>query len=187
MLTDGEIIELFFARSERAVSELENKYGALAHSAAFNILGSREDAEECVNDAYLGVWNAIPPERPKYLRAYVVKITRNLALKAYWRSSAVKRGGACPAVEELSESLPSPATVEAELDARELSRALEAFLDTLSAENRVIFVRRHYFGDSCKAIARLTGMTEKNVSVRLSRTRAKLKQYLTESGVTEWN
>ena len=77
--------------------------------------------------------------------------------------------------------------VEDAVGARELARAIERFLDTLSAENRVIFVRRHYFGDSCKAIARLTGLTEKNVSVRLSRTRAKLKQYLTESGVTEWN
>ena len=183
MLTDEDILELFFGRSETAIYELDAKYGALCRSIAYNILGSHEDAEECVNDAYLSVWNSIPPARPEILRAYVARVVRNFSLSAWRKKSAAKRGGVSLALEELDESLPAPGTVETELGAKELAAIIGGFLDTLPAESRVIFMRRYYLGESCAEAARRTGLTEKNVSVKLCRIRARLKRYLIESGV----
>ncbi len=183
MLPDDEIISLFFARSETAISELDRKYGRLCRNIAYRLLESRQDAEECVNDAYLGVWNAVPPERPEPLRAYVAKIVRNLAVKAYWKRSAAKRGGFDMALEELDESLPSPVCVEAGLEAKELAAAIARYLDSLPETGRAVFMRRYYFGESYAEIAEFTGLSEKNVSVKLSRIRAGLRRYLEESGV----
>lgn len=184
MISDETIIELFFQRSEQAVQELDNKYGAICHKLSYNIVNNIQDAEECLNDAYLGAWNAIPPARPQPLLAYLCKIVRNLSLKRYWREEAKRRGGHyAVAMEEIEACLAGPNTTEAELEAKELARMIECFLDTLSAENRVIFMRRYWFSDSCQDIARLAGLSEKTVSVRLTRIRQKMKHYLTESGV----
>lgn len=183
-MEDEKIIGLFFQRSEQAIQELNQKYGKLFHALALRILNDRRDAEECVNDAYLGVWNAIPPQRPQVLSAYVCRIVRNLALKAYARNTAAKRNSAYDVtLGELESCLPAPGTVERELEARELVRVVEGFLDTLSRENRVIFLRRYWFADSYQDIARLVGLSEKAVSVRLSRLREKLRQYLMEQEV----
>lgn len=183
-MDDEKIIELFFARSEQGIRELDKKYGAVCRSLSYNIVNSRQDAEECVNDAYLGAWNAIPPARPSPLLPYLAKIVRNLSLKSYWRREAAKRGSRCTvALEELESCVPGRGTVEEEMDVRELARLLEGFLNTLALENRVIFMRRYWFSDSCREIAGLVGLSEKNVSVRLARIRGRLKQYLTEKGV----
>ncbi len=180
-MEDEAIIALFDARSEDAIRALDTKYGALCHSLAYNIVNDRQDAEECVNDAYLGAWNTIPPARPNPLAAYLCKIVRNLALKRYWSRAAAKRGGGFTvAMEELEPYLAAPDTAESQLEARELARIIEGFLDTLSRENRVIFLRRYWFGDSGREIAGRVGLSEKAVSVRLTRLRRKLKQYLTE-------
>lgn len=183
-MDDERIIALFFERSEQAIGELDSKYGALCHSCSYNIVNSRQDAEECVNDAYLGAWNAIPPARPAPLLPYVLKIVRNVSLKFYWRRQAAKRGGNYTvALEELEGCLADRNTVEGEMETRELARTIEAFLDTLSLENRVIFLRRYWFCDSYRDIAGRMGLSEKTVSVRLTRIRGKLKQYLTEREV----
>lgn len=179
-MEDEAIVALFWRRSPQAIEELDKKYGKLCHKLANNIVNSREDAEECVNDAYLGVWNAIPPARPHPLRAYLVKVVRNVAWKVCERRQAAKRSGCTVALEELEGCLTDGKTVEDEVEARELARLIEAFLDTLTAKERVIFMRRYGFLDSYGEIARRVGISEKNVSVRLSRMRRKLRDYLGE-------
>lgn len=184
MITDEKIIELFFERSEQSIRELDIKYGKVCHKLSYNILSNREDAEECVNDAYLGAWNTIPPAKPDPLLTYICKIVRNISLKIYYRKEAAKRSSHYTiAMEEIEACIADPNTVEAELEARELARIIERFLDTLTVENRVIFMRRYWFSDSCKDIAEFVGLTEKNVSVRLTRIRQKMKSYLAEREV----
>ena len=184
MIDDEKIIELLFERSEQAIRELDIKYGKICHNLSYNIVNSRRDAEECVNDAYLGVWNAIPPTRPNPLLSYIVKIVRNISLKIYWRKEAAKRSGHYTiALAEIEGCIADQKTVEDEIEARELARIIEDFLDTLTVENRVIFMRRYWFSDSYKDIAELVGLSEKNISVRLTRIREKMKQYLIEREV----
>lgn len=184
MIDDERIIELFFERSEEAIQELGNKYGKACHKLSYNIVNNRQDAEECVNDAYLGAWNAIPPEKPDPLLTYLCKIVRNISLKMYYRKGAAKRSSAYTiAMEEIEACIASPNTVETEFEARELARIIESFLDTLTVENRVIFMRRYWLSDSCKDIAEFVGLTEKNITVRLTRIRQKMKRYLSEKGV----
>ncbi len=184
MIDDEKIIEMFFERSEQGIRELDNKYGAVCHSLSYNIVNSRQDAEECVNDAYLGVWNTIPPTRPNPLLSYIAKIVRNISLKNYWRKEADKRSGQYTiALQEIEGCIADSKTVEDEIEARELARIIENFLDTLTVENRVIFMRRYWFAESYKDIAEFVGLTEKNISVRLTRIREKMKKYLIERGV----
>ena len=170
MIEDEKIIEMFFERSEQGIRELDIKYGKVCHKLSYNIVNSRQDAEECVNDAYLGAWNAIPPANPHPLLTYICKIVRNTSLKIYWRKEAAKRSSHYTIALE-------------EIEARELARIIESFLDTLTVENRIIFMRRYWFSDSYKDIARLVGLSEKNISVRLTRIREKMKQYLIEREV----
>ncbi len=184
MIDDEKIIELFFERSEQGIRELDIKYGKVCHTLSYHIVGNRQDAEECVNDAYLSAWNAIPPARPDPLLSYLVKIVRNISLKIYWRKKAAKRSSHYTiALEEIEECIADKKSVEDEIEARQLARIIEDFLDTLSLENRVIFMRRYWFSDSYKEIARFVGLSEKNISVRLTRIREKMKQYLMEREV----
>ncbi len=183
-MTDERIIELFFERSEQAIEELDGKYGKVFHSLSFKILNNRFDAEECVNDSYLGTWDAIPPAKPDPLLAFVCKIVRNISLKRYEQNTAAKRNSLYDvAMEELEDCLSSSTTVEEEISERELTGIIESFLDSLPKENRVIFLRRYWFFDSYADIAKQVGLTEKNVSVRLTRIRKKLREYLLEREV----
>lgn len=184
MTEDENIIEMFFARSEQAIRELDLKYGKVCLKLSYNIVNNHQDAEECVNDAYLGARNAIPPARPKPLLTYLCRIVRNISLKNCQRKGAAKRSGIyAAAVDEMEESLADINTAENEIEVRELVRIIGEFLDDLSAENRVIFMRCYWFFDSYRDIAGFSGLSEKNVSVRLSRIRQKLKEYLTEREV----
>jgi len=184
MIDDEKIIEMFFKRSEQGIRELDNKYGKICHNLSYNIVSNWQDAEECVNDAYLGAWNAIPPAQPNPLLTYICKIVRNISLKTYYRKEAAKRSSHYTiAMEEIEACIADQNTVEGEIDARELARIIESFLDTLTVENRVIFMRRYWFADSCKDIAEFVGLTEKNISVRLTRIRQKMKKYLAEREV----
>ena len=184
MIDDEKIIEMLFERSEQAIRELDIKYGKICHNLSYNIVNNRQDAEECVNDAYLGAWNAIPPVRPNPLLSYIVKIVRNISLKIYWRKEAAKRSGHYKiALEEIEGYIADQKTVEDEIEARELARIIGEFLDTLTLENRVIFMRRYWFSDSYKDIAEFMGLSEKIISVRLTRIREKMKQYLIEREV----
>ncbi len=182
-MTDEKLIELFFSRTETAITEFKAKYGRLFMRIAGNILSDGRDAEETVSDACLKVWETIPPNRPKSLMAYSAGITRNLALKRYHYDSAAKRNSAYDvALEELAEVLPDENTPEAELLKTELTELINRFLAYQSRENRVIFVRRYWFSDSVPDIAKRLGISENSVYVRLSRTRGKLRNYLKKEG-----
>lgn len=183
-MKDEEIINLFFERSEQAIEELDEKYGRTCLAVSYNILKSQQDAEECVNDAYFGIWNAIPPTHPDSLPAFVCKIVRNISLKRYRQNTAVKRNSHYDvAMEELEDCLAATGSVEEEIEERELGKTIESFLQTLSHENRIIFLRRYWFFDTYADIARRVGLTKKNVSVRLTRIRKELRKYLIEREV----
>ena len=178
-MLDEQIIELFFERSEQAISELDGKYGKLLRNLSYNILNDRLDAEECVNDSYLGAWNVIPPERPNPLLTFICKIVRNISIKKYHAKTAVKRNSTYDdAMSEIANYILSPNNVEAEIEAKELARMIEEFLETLTVENRVIFMRRYWFSDTYKDIADRVGITEKMVSMRLTRIRKQMREYL---------
>ncbi|MBR6697888.1 MAG: sigma-70 family RNA polymerase sigma factor [Lachnospiraceae bacterium] len=182
-MLDEEIIELFFERSEQALKELEAKYGKLCVQTSYNILGNFSDAEECVNDSYLGVWNAIPPTRPNPLLTFVLKIVRNLSLNRYHKNKALKRNSSYDlAIEELADFVAAPESIESIIETNELTKTIEDFLDTLNEQNRVIFMRRYWFFDDYGLIAKRVGLSEKNVSVKLTRIRKQLKVYLEERG-----
>jgi RNA polymerase sigma-70 factor (ECF subfamily) len=181
-MTDQNILQLLFARAEGAIEALARQFGQRLYAIAMNILSSPRDAEECVNDTYLALWNAIPPEKPDPLCAYTYRVGRNIALKRLRSNTAQMRNSAYEvSLDELSGCIAGH-TLEETVDARELGRAIDAFLDTLSPDSRIMFLRRYWFGDSVKEIAVLLSMKENAVSVRLSRTREKLKAYLTEEG-----
>ena len=183
-MNDGDIISLFFERSERAFEELAAKYGSLCFSVAVNILGDRRDADECVSDAYLGVWNAIPPARPDPLSAFVCRIVRNISIKRLRANKAAKRSsGYDMCIDELAEVVSSGESVDDAIEQKELSAMIDGFLDTLGSVNRMIFVRRYWYMDSYAKIAKAAGMREGAVRTRASRTRTELKAYLRERGI----
>lgn len=183
-MDDSTILDLFFARDQRAIEALDSKYGSNCRRLSRNILRDPRDAEECVNDAYLGAWNAIPPARPNPLATFVYKIVRNLSLKRHRDNTAQKRDSRYDAaLSELGEQFPTAETPESLLAARELARLLEQFLDGLSRENRVLFLRRYWFADPYADIAAHMGLSEKAVSSRLTRLRKQLRRFLTEKGV----
>ncbi len=183
-MIDAKIIDLFLARSEEAITALNLKYGARCFKIANNILSNRLDAEECVNDTYLGVWNTIPPQRPDPLSGYVCRIVRNLAITKYHHNTAEKRNSIYDvALDELENCFASSASAEEELDARETAKIIDRFLWDLDQDSRIMFVRRYYHADSISDIAGLLGRNNHYVSVRLSRIRGKLKEYLSKEGV----
>ena len=182
-MEDSEIISLFFARSEQAVAELDRQYGAAVKKTASNILPDRLDAEECVNDTYLRVWNSIPPQRPNPLVSFVCKIARNLALDRYRSSRAEKRNGSLDLVlDEIEECIPSSMSVETELEAKELTAAINRFLAALPSEDRLLFVRRYWYGDPVSDLAAQTNSSANRISVRLFRLREKLRNTLKKEG-----
>lgn len=177
-MDDREIVRLFYRRSERAIAELSAKYGALCLKIACDILNSAQDAEECVNDAYLAAWNTIPPQDPDPLRSYICRIVRNLALKKWRVNSALKRGGGFEVpLSELEGCLPDN-SLDERFSANELTERLNDFLATLRRDDRVMFVRRYWFAAPLSEISAAYGITEHNASVRLGRIRKKLRKYL---------
>ena len=183
-MTDTEIINLFFKRSEQAIDELAKKHGNAVARVARNILGNEQDTEECVNDTYLGAWNAIPPHRPNPLRTFVCKIARNLATKKYHSNTASIRNSQYDlALDELEEFLCDGNSVEREYEAKELSVAINGFLSSLSASDRFLFMRRYWYSDSVRDIAKMADSTTNSVTVRLFRIREKLRLYLEKEGL----
>lgn len=183
-MTDNEIIKLFFGRSEQAISELDNKYGKACYSLSYSIVSSKQDAEECVSDSYLGVWNTIPPNRPNVLKAFVLKIVRNISIARYHENTAIKRNNAFDTpLHELEESLCAADTTEETILEEELTELIDNFLSKLSKQNRIIFMRRYWFCDSYAEISARVGISEKNVSVRLTRIKNQLRVYLNNKGV----
>lgn len=182
-MEDHEIVALYFARSERAITETARKFGAYCRKIAWNILASRRDAEECENDTWLAAWNTMPPQRPARLAPYLGRITRNLALDRYDRLHARKRGGVDLVLEELSDALPAAGAVSDRMDAAETARRISEFLRAQPEEARRIFLRRYWYCDKTGDIARRYGLTESKVRVSLHRTRQKLRTFLEQEGV----
>ncbi len=182
-LEDERILDLLFARSEDGIREMEEKYGVRCRKLAGNILGNDRDAEECVNDAYLGVWNTVPPKRPGSLPAYLFGIVRNRSAARYHANRAKKRNSFYDAVlDELAECIPSGDGVEDEVLAGELAGLLNVFLGSLKREDRVLFMCRYWYSDSVSELAVRLGMSGSRVSVRLYRLRDRLRRFLEKEG-----
>lgn len=184
-MDDKDIVDLYWARSERAIEESRKKYGACCKGVAFRILENREDAEECENDTYARTWNAIPTQRPELLGAFLCRIARNSALDKFKKRNAAKRGNGsiAHAIDELQDCIPSADNVEKEVEAGELSGLLDAFLTSLPMEKRIVFVQRYWFGYSIDEVASLSGKSAGSIKMSLSRTRKSLKGFLEENGV----
>lgn len=181
-MEDKKLLSLLWDRAEDAINALSDRFESRLYRTAMNILGLHQDAEEAVSDTYLAVWCAIPPKRPEPLAPFVYRVGRNIALTRLRDLSARKRRSDYDlSLDELAGCIAGPDLWE-HLDARELGRKLNDFLDTLPSDSRRIFLRRYWFGDPVTEIAKAFGMTQNAVSVRLSRTREKLKDYLTKEG-----
>ncbi len=183
VMDDKRIIAMFWERDEYALTAVREKYGKLCRHIAYNLLGNTEDTEECENDAYLAVWNAIPPARPQSLRAYLGRIVRNIAMDRFDRRTAKKRGG------EMSELLPElcevvGGTVEEAFDSVHTAELITVFLHEEEEEYRRLFLRRYWYGDSLAALARGLGCGESAVKMRLARQRERLRRFLEERGVS---
>ena len=183
-MDDAKIIALFFARDEQAVKETDNAYGRRLYLLSNNILNNPQDAEESVSDTYMETWKTIPPKRPKYFYAFLASICRNLSFnKLDWRM-ADKRNAEVVALTQEMESCIPDTRQEGELDRRELRRCLEAFLDSLTKESRLIFLRRYLYVDTVAEIALRYGISESKVKTQLHRTRNKLRAHLAKEGIT---
>ena len=181
-MEDEKIVMLYWERNENAVRETEKKYGKYCHAIAYNILHFHEDADECVNDTWIGAWNSMPPEKPSRLQCFLARITRNISIDRYRYDSAQKRGAEVEsAIDEYWECIPNgDAPIEDEL---ELKKAINGFLASLDTRTRVIFMRRYWYSMSVKDIAEGMRLSESHVSVILFRTRIRFKEYLTKERI----
>lgn len=184
-MDDHQIVELYWNRSEQAISQTDQKYGRYCYGIAYNILANQEDAEESVNDTYMAAWDAIPPRRPSVLATFLGKITRHISIDRWRSRSAYKRGGGqiTVALEELEECIPSGQTVEQEYGKKELLAAYNRFIEKLPATERSVFLRRYWYLDSIGDIALQYGFSESKVKSMLHRTRQKLRSCLAQEGL----
>lgn len=183
-MDDKLIIELYFKRDETAIDETGKKYGAFCHRIAINILNIREDAEECVNDTYSTVWKKIPPEIPQSFQAFLGRITRNLSISRFRANRAKKRyNGAEVLLSELEDCIPSSENVEQIIDEKQLSEFIDSWLDSLSADDRALFVRRYWYGDAVKTLSHECGCTQGQMAQRMLKLRKNLKAFLESKGV----
>lgn len=183
-MKDAAIVQLYWERNEQAIPATARKYGNYCTAIAKNILGNREDAEECVNDTYLSAWNAMPPHKPANLSTFLGKLVRNLSFNRYRRNTTLKRGGGeLPAVlEELSEVVSGRDDVDTSFHRAELTDAIDGFLNRLSPQKRGIFIRRYWYTERVSDIAARYGMKEGAVSMTLNRLRHQLRRELSERG-----
>lgn len=182
-MDDKTIIDLFLERSEEAIRQTDDVYGRRLFLLADNIVRSNEDAEECVSDTYLKAWDTIPPQRPLHFFAYIAKICRHFALgRLDWKNAAKRKAEVVSLTAEMEQCIPDRSR-DSHLEGRELGRILTAFLRTLTPENRMVFMRRYWYADTIAEIAVRYGISEGAVMTRLSRTRAKLQDYLHKEGI----
>lgn len=183
-MNDSRIIELYHRRDEHAIKESEQKYGSVCRRIAHNILTIREDAEECVNDTWYAAWTRMPPDRPQSLGAFLGRITRNLSISRWRATHAQKRyAGMVVLLSELEDCIPDTTDVEQEIERKELTELLNIWLDSLPAEDRVLFVRRYWYGDAVSVLADCQSCTPNQMAQRMMRLRKKLKAYLEQEGV----
>lgn len=182
-MDDAKIIALFWERNEQAVQETDTAYGRKLYVLSNNILNNREDAEESVSDTYMETWKSIPPKRPMFFYAFLASICRNLSLNRLdWRLAAKRNAEVVALTQEMENSIPD-GKQDAQVDRMELRRVLEAFLDALPQESRLIFLRRYLYVDTVADIAARYGIGESKVKTQLHRTRTKLRTYLAKEGI----
>lgn len=182
-MDDAKIIDLFWARSEEAIQETNKAYGRKLHALANKILNNREDAEESVNDTYMKTWEIIPPQRPKFYYAFLASICRHVSFhKVDWKLAAKRNAEVVTLTQEMEMCIPDTSR-DWELEEKELGRIMNAFLESLPKDTRLIFLRRYWHVDTIAEIAARYGMTESKVKMQLSRTRAKLQTYLESEGI----
>ena len=183
-MEDTQIVDLYWTRSEHAITETAAKYGKYCYAIAYRILANAEDADESVNDTYLDAWNAMPPHRPSLLSTFLGKITRRLSIDRWRKCSAEKRGsGELPlALEELNDCIPARETVEQAIECKELAGAINGFLACLPETERDLFVCRYWFLASVRELGRKFQISESKVKTTLFRTRKKLSDYLQKEG-----
>ena len=184
-MEDSRIVELYWQRSESAITETQRKYGGFCHAIALRILSDRQDAEECVNDTWLRAWNAMPPQRPVLLRPWLGKVVRNLAINRWEKNRAQKRyGGMELLLDELADAVPSPQTLEKRMEAEELGRLISQWLRGLDREDRTLFLRRYWNGEPLQDLARQRGEEPQRLAQRMYRLRCALKAELERNGVS---
>jgi len=182
-MEDSKILDLYFARNEDAIRHTDDTYGRLLFYLAERIVQNDQDAEESVSDTYLKAWNSIPPHRPKYFFAYLAKICKNFALdKLDWKSAAKRKAEVVSLTQEMETCIPDSAR-SYDVDRKELGMILDAFLRTLTQENRMVFMRRYWYMDTIAEIAVRYGISESAVQMRLNRTRRRLQNYLEMEGI----
>ena len=182
-MEDSKLIELYFARNEDAIRHTDDTYGRRLFYLAERIVQNDQDAEESVSDTYLKAWNSIPPHRPKYFFAYLAKICKNFALdKLDWKSAAKRKAEVVSLTQEMETCIPDSAR-SYDVDRKELGMILDAFLRTLTQENRMVFMRRYWYMDTIAEIAVRYGISESAVQMRLNRTRRRLQNYLEMEGI----
>lgn len=182
-MEDSKILDLFWARNEEAIRETDAAYGRKLLSIAKRILQDRQDAEESLNDTYLKAWKVIPPHRPKYFFAFLASICRHLSLNRLdWNLAAKRHGDVVSLSQEMELCIPDTSR-EREIEAKELGRVLDSFLDTLPKDSRVIFLRRYWYVDTIAEIAQRYGMSESKVKMQISRTKEKLYKYMEKEGI----
>lgn len=184
-MDEKQILHLLQCRNPEAIRHLSEAYGSYCRQIAKNILSNEQDVEECLNDTFLNVWNAIPPACPDNLGAYTAAVTRNLAFSRYRRDCAEKRGGGnIPLVlSELSDLVSRKPSPEQEMERKELTQAMNEFIAALPHWKRYIFIHRYWYADSVADIARKVHRTQAYVSMTLTRLRRKLHDHLTERGI----
>ena len=183
-MEDAAIVDLYWQRSDQAISETDRKYGKYCHTIAYNLCANNEDAEECVNDTWFSAWNLMPDKRPTILSTFLGYITRNFALDRFKAKNAQKRGGGETALvlDELHDCCTDPDTVEQQIDSRSLREAIAAFVETLKPEQQTIFIQRYWYVCPIEDIAEDLGISKSKVSVTLMRTRQKLRKHLEQEG-----
>ena len=184
-MDDTKIIDLYWARSESALSETASKYGAYCYSISYHILSNREDSEESVNDTYLAAWNAMPPDRPSFLGAFLGKITRYISLDRWKHRSRQKRGGGevVLCLEELKDCVSGWESVEDAVLQKELLSGVTRFLDRLPPNERKVFLCRSWYLDSVQQISQRFGFSQSKTASMLHRIRKKLNRYLEQEGL----
>ena len=182
-MTDSQIIALFWERNEDAIQETDAVYGRKLYAISDKILHSNQDAEESVSDTYMRAWDTIPPQRPSYFFAYLAKICRNCALsRLQWNSAAKRNAEVVSLTQEMENCIPDR-SYERKLEGEEIGRVLNAFLDSISLESRLIFMRRYWYTDSITEIAARYSISEGKVKTQLHRTRNKLQLFLAKEGI----
>lgn len=183
-MEDEKIIELYNARNESAIRETESKFGKMLFGIAFNILSSREDSEETLNDTYNSAWNNIPPQNPVSLGAWLGRITRNLSISRWRKNKAQKRSGIEIMLSELEECIPSAADTEKEAESKDAAEVVNKWLGTIKKEERLLFVRRYWYGDSVSELAEKMNTAPNKLSSKLFRLRKSLKDFLEKEGIS---